>query len=60
MDVIERFFAKLEAEETKYRARMDELEVRFSIYKVYKKNYGYNLGDIGRRRCHRRALFPIR
>ena len=28
VDVIERFFAKLQAEETKYRARMDELEVR--------------------------------
>lgn len=28
MDVIERFFAKLQAEETKYRARMDELQVQ--------------------------------
>ena len=27
VDAIERFFAKLQAEETKYKARMDELEV---------------------------------
>lgn len=27
VDVIERFFSKLQAEETRYRARMDELEV---------------------------------
>ena len=30
VDVIERFFAKLQAEESKYRARMDELEVRLT------------------------------
>jgi hypothetical protein len=39
VDVTERFFAKLQAEETKYRARMDELEVRLSQSRYCKKNY---------------------
>jgi hypothetical protein len=37
VDVIERFFAKLGAEETKYRARMDELEVRLLHLSIVRK-----------------------